>query len=233
MDDLRQNGTKEIAFVASNNTDIIGYYTAKETINGVALPTDMDTPVWVNLVISINGLKIDRLKFIPMELFQHLKNGINLTTIQLVPSEKPRLTFGVFSPDSNFKYSIDSDFYGRKVAIFIDHETSTRDENITFLPFSHFGFFASNNADIIGYFTNGHGPWSGYRNMATTLDIPTDPRIPVRVKLSFWINGVKWGCDEMNIPIELFQRFKNEIHPGTVELKPMAYVGKIDRQVFG
>ena len=158
MEYLGDNFMKEIAFVASNNTDIIGYYTAKETTNGVALPTDMDTPVWVTLVISINGLKIERLKFIPMELFQHLKNGITSTTIQLVPfekSEKPKLTYGDFSPDpSNLAYSIYSDFYGRNVAIFMD--VTIMDENIA-LSLYHFGFVASNNTDIIGYFTTGHG----------------------------------------------------------------------------
>ena len=37
----------------------------------------------------------------------------------------------------------------------------------------------------------------------------------------------------MDIRMELFQHFENEMHAGTVELKPMAHVGKIDRHVFG
>jgi len=143
-----------IAFVASNNTDIIGYYTAKETTNGVALPTDTDTNVWVTLVISINGLKIEKLAFISMEMFQHLKNGMSSTTFALVPFKKlgkPRLMYRYQDKSiapSKLEYWTYIDFCGRNVAIFMD-ERNMADSY-------QYGFVASNNTDIIGYFKTGN-----------------------------------------------------------------------------
>jgi len=74
------NQTLKIGIFGKNKNEIIGYHTAEQTCDGLAIVGDQ---IEVNLEISINGLKFEAKTNIALNIFQVLKTGISTGTVQL------------------------------------------------------------------------------------------------------------------------------------------------------
>jgi len=75
--------TLQVAVAGSNKSEIIGYLTAQQTTNGVALAADAQ--VRANISLIVNGTSILLKRDIPINVFQHLRNGPHSATLELVP----------------------------------------------------------------------------------------------------------------------------------------------------
>merc|ERR1712110_906319 len=74
------NQPLKIGIFGKNKNEIIGYHTAEQTCDGLAIVGDQ---IEVNLEISINGLKFEAKTNIALNIFQVLKTGISTGTVQL------------------------------------------------------------------------------------------------------------------------------------------------------